>query len=307
MDKDALTLDQMRVFVAVVETGSFSAASRKLNRAQSAITYVVQKLEEQVGADLFDRAAYRPSLSEAGRILLPQARRILDDITRFRASARQMTRGLEAELRLLISGAVPIKLLTPALTEFRDTFPSVQLRLMVQPFSMAIGRDAAGVSPGEGDVRILYDMMLPDVLDRFPIATIKLVTVAAATHPLVQAGPPLEADALQDKLQIVLSEVREAVAGEDRRVVALNIWRVTDPGVQYGLIVAGVGWGSLPDALVDDDLAAGRLVRLKLKDDSPFQRVQALPLIAAHRRDEPPGPAGRWLLDRLSASASSSI
>lgn len=301
MEMDALTLDQLRVFVTVVETGSFSAASRHLNRAQSAVTYAVQKLEEQVGGDLFDRTAYRPSLSDGGRILLPQARRILEDVVRFRASARQITRGLEAEVRLLISSAVPMTLLTPALADFHDAFPSVQLRLTVQQFSMASGRDAPGIKAGEGDIRILYDMMLPDLLERFPIATIKLVAVAAAAHPLAQAEVPLEEIDLQDKLQIVLSEVREAVAGEDRRVVALNVWRVTDPAAQYGLIAAGVGWGSLPDAMITDDLASGRLVRIRLKAVSRFQRLQSLPLIAAHRRDEPPGPAGRWLLDRLSA------
>ncbi len=68
---DGLTLDQFAVFVTVVEEGSFSAAARKLNRAQSAITYTVQALEAQTGTDLFDRSAYRPTLTPAGRALVP--------------------------------------------------------------------------------------------------------------------------------------------------------------------------------------------------------------------------------------------
>jgi DNA-binding transcriptional LysR family regulator len=71
---DSLTLDQIRIFLAVAETGSFSKAAKRLHRAQSAVTYGVQKLEAQFGIPLFDRAGYRPVLTEAGRALLPRAR-----------------------------------------------------------------------------------------------------------------------------------------------------------------------------------------------------------------------------------------
>ena len=63
----AVTIDQLRVFRQVAESGSFSAAARHMHRAQSAVTYAVQKLEDQVGTPLFDRGGYRPVLSEAGR------------------------------------------------------------------------------------------------------------------------------------------------------------------------------------------------------------------------------------------------
>jgi len=86
---EALTLDQIQVFLAVVEEGGFAKAARKLNRAQSAVTYGVQKLEAQIGMEVFDRAGYRPALTEAGRALLLRARRIAD----FRAHAdRRRTR-----------------------------------------------------------------------------------------------------------------------------------------------------------------------------------------------------------------------
>ena len=64
---DSLTLDQIRIFLAVNDTGSFSKAAKQLNRAQSAVTYGIQKLEAQFGIPLFDRTAYRPALTEAGR------------------------------------------------------------------------------------------------------------------------------------------------------------------------------------------------------------------------------------------------
>lgn len=302
MEMDGLSLDQLQVFVTVVEGGSFSAAARRLNRAQSAVTYAIQKLEDQVGSELFDRSAYRPTLSDAGRILLPQARRVLDDMSHFRASARQITRGLEAELRVLIAAMIPMVVLTPALVAFRDAFPTVQLRLSVMPFSMAMGRDMPGLSPGEADLRILYDVLLPDTLTYHPVAEDELVSVVAKSHPLAGMGVDLDASALRDHLQIVLSEPQEAVQGEDRRVVALNTWRVTDPAAQHALIRAGIGWGSLPASLAREDLATGRLVHLG--GMKQYRQPTPITWVVAHRRDEPLGPAGRWLFDRFAGTSS---
>src|ERR1700757_5522617 len=92
---DSLTLDQIRLFLAVTDAGSFSKAAKQLNRAQSAVTYGIQKLEAQLGIPLFDRAAYRPALTEAGRALLPRARRIAEETNAFRDTARTLASGLE--------------------------------------------------------------------------------------------------------------------------------------------------------------------------------------------------------------------
>ncbi len=299
MDTDGLSLDQLRVFVAVVETGSFSAAARTLNRAQSAVTYAIQKLEGQVGTAVFDRSAYRPTLSRAGRLLLPQARRIVDDVGRFRAIAQNMTRGMEAEVRLLMAPSIPLGLLTPALSAFRDAFPMVQLRITSLPFSMGFGRKVPGVLPGEADIRILFDFLLPAEVVRRTIAEVQLTPVVAASHPLAAIAGPLDEEALRDHVQIVLSEQAEARPGEDRGVVALRIWRVTDPAIQHGLIREGLGWGSLPGPVVAEDLAAGRLCRLSFTDERSARSPTRLPIAVVHRQDEPLGPAGLWLFERL--------
>src|SRR5690349_6356906 len=112
---DGLTLDQLQVFLTVAETGSFSAAARALNRAQSAITYAVQKLEAQTGAVLFDRADYRPTLTDAGRALLPRARRIADEVGQFKLQARGVAGGLEAELPIVVDSMFPMDCFIEAL------------------------------------------------------------------------------------------------------------------------------------------------------------------------------------------------
>ena len=78
-----LTLDQLRVLTTIAETGSFSAAGRRLNRAQSAICQAVAMLEDVQGVTLFDRSGFRPVLTEVGRVLVAQARSVLASAARF--------------------------------------------------------------------------------------------------------------------------------------------------------------------------------------------------------------------------------
>src|SRR5262245_17421153 len=92
------TLDQLRVFLAVVETGSFAGAARKLGRATSVISYAIANLEAQLGLSLFDRrSTRRPRLTEAGQAVLGEARTVAHGIDGLRAKARGLLGGLEAE------------------------------------------------------------------------------------------------------------------------------------------------------------------------------------------------------------------
>src|SRR6201995_2197077 len=126
---DSLTLDQIRIFLAVADTGSFSKAAKQLNRAQSAVTYGIQKLEAQIGLPLFDRAAYRPTLTEAGRALLSRARRIAAEADAFQHSPHSLASGLEAELTIVMDSMFPVPPIVEALRAFTTTFPTVQPRV----------------------------------------------------------------------------------------------------------------------------------------------------------------------------------
>src|SRR5258708_15459218 len=95
---DALSLDQLRVFIAAAETGSFSAAGRKLRRAQSLVSQTVANLEGQLKLRLFDRSAKYPVLTGEGEALLVEAKAVIGMMDRFKGRARTMAEGLEPEL-----------------------------------------------------------------------------------------------------------------------------------------------------------------------------------------------------------------
>lgn len=288
---DSLTIDQLLVFTTTVDEGSFSGAARALHRAQSAITYTMQKLEDQIGMPLFDRSGYRPTLTPMGKALLPRARRILADINQLRSQAKGMVSGLEAEVRFGLSDMVPVAQLTSAFAAFRAAFPTVSLRVVRGAFGLA-----EALAEGSLDIAVLLDLNLPDVLDRNHLSTMHLVAVAAPGHRLARYEDPITGDMLREELQIVLTDPREGAGGRDLGVASLDGWRVTDLTTKHGLLCAGLGWGSMPEPLVAADIAAGRLVVLPVERWDGSDHLPHLDIVAAQSRERPPGPAGAALL-----------
>ncbi|KJF71710.1 hypothetical protein RP75_19510 [Agrobacterium arsenijevicii] len=291
MDMDSLTIDQLMVFTTAVDAGSFSGAARALNRAQSAITYSIQKLEDQIGTPLFDRNDYRPTLTASGKALLPRARRILADVNEFRGQAKAMVRGLEAEVRLGLSELLPVAQLAPYLKTFRAQFPTVAIRIVRESFGLS-----EMLIEGTLDIALLVDLGLPNVLDRTHHSTVDLVAVAAPDHPLAQTSRPITSDMLREELQIVLTDPRKHSTTPDYGIAALDSWRVTDLTTKHTLLREGLGWGSMPEPLVAADIAAGRLVLLQVERWDGSDHLPRFDIVAAHYRQRPPGPAGTELL-----------
>ena len=119
-----LTLDQLRTFIAAVDEGSFSAAGRKLRRAQSVVSQTLANLEAQLGVKLFDRSARYPRLTDEGRSLLADARSVADNVDEFKARARAMREGLEPELSVAMDVMYPMAALTRAAAHSRKTYPA---------------------------------------------------------------------------------------------------------------------------------------------------------------------------------------
>ncbi|AKJ31270.1 transcriptional regulator, LysR family [Caldimonas brevitalea] len=130
---EGVTLDQMRMFTAVAEAGSFRSGAARLRRAQSAVSHAIANLEAQLGVALFDRGGHRPVLTPAGRALLEDACAILLKVDLMRARARGVAQGLELELAIVVDTLFPLPLVAAALKDVRDTLPSVRLRLAVEP------------------------------------------------------------------------------------------------------------------------------------------------------------------------------
>jgi len=292
LDVGQPTLDQLRVFLAVVDEGSFNAAARRLGRAISAVSYGVAQLEAQLGLMLFDReGSRRPVLTPAGKALLADARRVADDADALVSRVRAMNQGLESELTLAIDVMAPSATLAAILRDFQQAFPTVDLRLHVE----ALGAVAALLLDGRADLGVSGPVVVADpALERRSIGAISLVPVAAPAHPLARMET-IAPGAGRRHLQLVLTDRSPLTEGRDFSVVASRTWRLADLGAKHALLLEAIGWGNMPLHMVAADIAAGRLVRLAM----PEEPRSAYDLNAQWRKDCPPGPARAWMLETL--------
>jgi len=286
------TYDQLRIFLAIVETGSFAAAGKRLNRATSVISYGIANLEMQLGLKLFDReGTRRPVLTEAGRAVLAEARTIAHGMDGLRAKVKGLLEGLEAEVTLAVDVMLPTAWLARVLDAFHGAFPTVALRLHVE----ALGAVAALVLEGRAVIGVSGPLAAElEALNRRALGSVPMVPVAAPSHPLAQEKP-LAPGAGREHVQLVLTDRSPLTAGRDFSVLSDRSWRLADLGAKHALLKEGIGWGNMPLPLVEADLASGALVRLEMPDrpalDYGFDGIW--------RTDTPPGPAACWLLGHL--------
>lgn len=287
------TLDQLQVLVAVADTGSFSAAGRRLNRAQSVISYTIANLEAQLGLKLFQREGTRePTLTIEGKAVLADARRMVGVLNDIRARAEGLTRGLEAQLAIAVDVSLPAPALTRALIAFNREFPTVALQLNVGTLGVTwdqlLTRNSQ-VSFGGQPVSV------SDELVSVRIGEASMTPVAAPGHPLATYTGRVPLSVVREHIQLVVSDVSQMTKGKDFGVFAYRTGRMTDMSVKRDLILSGLGWGGLPTWMILEDVTAGRLVVLDLEPypERPYE------LHAFYRADTPPGPAASWLIERF--------
>jgi DNA-binding transcriptional LysR family regulator len=289
-------LDQLKVFLTVAETGSFAAAGRRLGRATSAISYAIANLELQLGMPMFDRQSTRkPRLTEAGRAVLSEACTVSRGMDNLRAKVKGLLDGLEGEVAIAVDVMLPTPRLVDAMQAFETQFPTVGLRLHVE----ALGAVTQLVQSGIANVGISGPLFTHAAqIERVEIGTVELIPVAAPQHPLAKSRRN-RPGAARDHVQLVLSDRSSLTEGQDFGVIAVRSWRLADLGAKRALLLAGVGWGNMPEPMVREDLAAGRLKRLDLIDwGGTHYAFQAI-----YRTDAPPGPAAAWLIKRFAGQA----
>ncbi|GFE72513.1 MULTISPECIES: LysR family transcriptional regulator [Novosphingobium] len=288
------TLDQLRIFLAIVDTGSFAAAGRKLNRAVSVISYGIANLEAQLGVTLFEREGTRkPVLTTAGRAVLSEARGVAEGIDGLRAKVKGLLDGLEAEVDLAVDVMFPAERLGVILRAFAAEFPTVQLRLHVE----ALGAITAMVLDGTAVIGLSGPLFAGvEGLESVSLGSVAMVPVAAPDHPLGRMDP-IPPGAGREYTQLVLSDRSRFTEGKDFSVMSPKTWRLADLGAKHALLRQGIGWGNMPLPMIEADLVSGTLIRLSMPDHpGGIYRFGGI-----WRRDTPPGPAAAWLLDRFAA------
>jgi DNA-binding transcriptional LysR family regulator len=291
---DGVSLDQLRTFIAAVDEGSFSAASRKLLRSQSVVSETVSNLEEQIGVALFDRSGRYPKLTPAGVVLLADARNIITGVDLLKARAKGMAVGLEPELSVVVDVFYPIDVITQVAKEFKLHYPGVALRIYVE----ALGATIQPILDGRCSVGIIGSLpVIPDTFSNERLPGVAFLMVAAIDHPLTSYKGKIPKEILGKHTQIVLTDRSELSSGREMGVMSPTTWRLADLFAKHHFLLNGLGWGGMPLHIVQKDLSEGRLAVLPIEDVPPGGLI--LSMSAVWQTKTPPGPAGRWFIERL--------
>src|SRR5271156_858793 len=289
---EGISLDQLRTFIAAADEGSFSAAGRRLRRAQSVVSQTLANLESQLCLKLFDRTARYPVLTDQGRALLADARVVAGGVDIFKARAKSLAGGREPELSVAVDVMFPVEAFTAAVAAFQEDFPATLLR-----FDVASSAVVEPVIDGRCAIGVVGSWSIaPPQLTCERLLEVSIPTVVSPRHPLAafrEAIPAAVAAKHVHLLHIDTADISAAFGSYSRR--SPRVWHLSHLGAKLAFLRAGLGFGGMPIHMIEEDLASGALVRITFEDPLPLCHVMS----AIYRTDNPPGPAGRWFIEHL--------
>jgi DNA-binding transcriptional LysR family regulator len=287
-----ISLDALLVLDSISRNGSFAAAGEELHRVPSAITYTIQKLEQDLDIKLFDRSGHRARLTEAGEALLRDGRHLLRAASDLEHRVRHVATGWETELRIAIDDLVPTERLFPLLKDFYREASGTRVRMTMEVLggcwdALASGRSdlvigAPGDAPPEG------------LLAVEPMGSFEFVFVVAPEHPLAALPDPLSAQDILAHRAISAADTSRSLPPRTSGLLdGQDALTVPTMRAKVAAQIAGLGAGYLPLLWAAPHIAAGRLVRKEVEGSKAVTQVY----LAWHPRQT--GRALKWFVDRL--------
>jgi len=289
----AITIDALKVLDAIDRKGSFAGAASELFRVPSAISYTVQKLEEDLNVSIFDRSGHKAVLTSAGRYLLEEGRSLLEAAENLAHTTRQVAQGWETRLRIGFNSLLPAECLFPAIRDFHQLGVPVDVQIIEEVFAgawdalqsrrvdMVVGADLLSKPAGAFATKSLGE--------------VPFVFAVGAEHPLASVTAPLsEADIAQYPAAVAADTSRSLPpghAGIFRRQRTLTVSNI-DQKILAQEAGLGVGW--LPYPRIRNQLARGSLITKETSEPRSAISVH----LARHSEDK--GKALMWFWDRLS-------
>lgn len=290
-------LDQVPLFLAVLDTGSFSAAARKLGKVPSAVSMAIGQLEAELGLQLFDRIGREPKPTATARALEPQARLLASQLQQLNQQALALHQGLEERLTLAIAPELLSSAWASSLVPLVQRFPTLAIEVLAAPQDDAL----ALLHSGRAQLALVFERPAIDGREDFQeMGQETLLAVMAphfapwraalAAHVPGTPSPQLGVEQLAATRQVLVAS-RDPQQTNARFVFAHQQWRTDSHQAALSLISTGMAWGWLPQGLVEPHIAAGNLLEIPVQNlsngttlfvDWVWSKARPLGLAAQH-------------------------
>lgn len=286
-----LSLSQLKVLDAIVTAGSLQAAAVQLHRTHPTLHVSVNKMEQALGFRLFDRSGYRLRLTTEGAAFLARARRVLAEMGELDAYAARIAAGDESELRVVMGDLSPLPRMLGLLRKFFTRQRQTRLHLQFESLS----------GPWEWLMEDRADLILHHVpqgdarFETIPLGRVALIPVVAPDFlPF-----PVESATVERMRELVQCVIRDSARQpEPRSYFVLDggtTCTVSDQMMKKEVILQSLGWGHMPDYLIAEELADGRLISFA----NHHFKGSIVELVAARRANKAHGPVASKLWETL--------
>jgi len=287
-----LDIEALRVLNVVIEEGSFAKAATRLHKAQSAISYQIKKLEDQLNVQIFDRSSYRAELTPKGHVLWKEGRRLLQQAERIEKLADHYTEGWEPHFDLVIDASLPMEPVMKAMKLLVDRDIPTKIQVKVE----ALRGVQTRFEQDNAHMMLVKDYQPAPNLKPVPLPQVNFVLVASHSHPLAKQSN-VDLNQLLDHVELTIHDSSES--SKDR----LDEYQFGGDRVffMHGFmskkeaLLMGLGFGWMPDYMIHNELAAGELVELDYEGGA---RSSFTPMLV-YPTDQPLGKAGSLMLDAL--------
>ncbi len=287
-----VTLEQWRMFHAVVEYGGFNQAAQGVFKSQSSIHNAVSKIEETLGVKLFTIEGRRTVLTEAGELMLRRANYLLEEARKIEAIGETLSQGIESRLSIAVDGIFPRALLYQALENVSQQYPMLQVELLESILS------GSSELLEQDTVEIAISAFTLDSGFSESLCHITFLAVASPEHELHKIQRKLTLEDLKSYRQIV---VRDSAQGSRENhansgwLGANQRWTVSHLQTSIDIISKGLGFAWLPMSLIQDHLSDGRLKPLPLGENSK----RYIQLSLSFKDGDRLGPAAQRFIEEM--------
>jgi DNA-binding transcriptional LysR family regulator len=304
----ALTPDALAMMDTIARTGSFAAAARELGRVPSALTYSVRQLEDALDVLLFDRRSRQARLTPAGEELLSEGRRLLAEMEAVANRVKRVAGGWESELTVAVDDVVsPV-----AVIELCEAFyglspkgrdgPGTRLRLRTEVMTGTWEALLAGFA--DLAIGVISDGLPPSGIELQPLGEMRFVFAVAPHHPLaIHDGPISDAELLRHRAVAVADTAQRLAPRTVNLLPGQDVFTVWSTQAKIEVQIRGLACGFLPEPMVREHVAAGRLVAKDVQRPRHAARFfyawrnSATP----QPRKAPHGLALQWWLEQLAS------